>query len=205
MEGVRSVSEVLDLVVLEGYSFIPNSFGAKPADLGSREAMAQVRSLTDKTQIIEHLKKSLAYARTQVSALDPSTLTGTHKVMGQGDLTVTQTADHIAGDLHEHLGQLIAYARRTAGWQPLLLRPAACARPGLSPILAQPSLSSIRSKAWSLVPRANELLRLRTAPRSSCAKGEREFPTGDRARANPHAPCGTQELGMLGLQIIEKR
>lgn len=111
MEGVRSVSEVLTLVMFEGYSFIPNSFGAKPADLGSREASAQLRNLTDKAQIIEHLKKSLAYAREQVSAVDPATLTGTHKVMGQGDLTVTQTADHIAGDLHEHLGQLIAYAR----------------------------------------------------------------------------------------------
>ena len=32
MEGVRSVSEVLMLAAMEGYSFIPNSFGAKAAD-----------------------------------------------------------------------------------------------------------------------------------------------------------------------------
>ena len=31
MEGVRSVSEVLMLAAMEGYSFIPTSFGAKPA------------------------------------------------------------------------------------------------------------------------------------------------------------------------------
>src|SRR5258708_1967244 len=36
MEGVRSVSEVLMLAAMEVYSFIPNSFGAKAADLGSR-------------------------------------------------------------------------------------------------------------------------------------------------------------------------
>jgi len=111
MDGVRSVAEVLTLAALEGYSFIPTSFGAKAADLGGREAMVAVRTNTDKAQILDHLKKSFAYAKQQVAALDPATLTGTHKVMGQGDLTVTQTADHIAGDLHEHLGQLIAYAR----------------------------------------------------------------------------------------------
>jgi hypothetical protein len=27
------------------------------------------------------------------------------------NVSVTQTANHIMGDLHEHLGQLIAYAR----------------------------------------------------------------------------------------------
>ena len=31
MDGVRSVSEVLMLAALEGYTFIQNSFGAKPA------------------------------------------------------------------------------------------------------------------------------------------------------------------------------
>jgi uncharacterized damage-inducible protein DinB len=110
MEGVRSVSEVLMLAASEGYSFIPSSFGAKPADLGTREESAKIRATTDKAQIIEHLKKSFAYAKQQVGALDGSTLTGRRKVMGI-DMSVTQTADHIAGDLHEHLGQLIAYAR----------------------------------------------------------------------------------------------
>src|SRR5882672_4183692 len=36
MEGVRSVSEVLVLAAMEGYAFIPNSFGGKPSpDMGS--------------------------------------------------------------------------------------------------------------------------------------------------------------------------
>src|SRR5471030_1174191 len=35
MDGVRSVSEVLMLAALEGYSFIPNSFGGKAASIGT--------------------------------------------------------------------------------------------------------------------------------------------------------------------------
>ena len=110
MEGVRSVSEVLMLAAFEGYAFVPNSFGAKPADLGSREEMAKLRTLSDKAQVVDHLKKAFAHAKQEVGAVDPSTLTGKRKVMGQ-DMTVVSIADHIAGDLHEHLGQLIAYAR----------------------------------------------------------------------------------------------
>ena len=110
MDGVRSVSEVLMLAAMEGYSFIPNSFGAKPADLGSREETGTLRTLSDKAQVIEHLNKGFAHAKKELEALDGATLTGKRKVMGR-DLSVTDTALAIGGDLHEHLGQLIAYAR----------------------------------------------------------------------------------------------
>src|ERR1700686_3578479 len=62
MEGVRSVSEVLMLAAFEGYSFIPTSFGAKAADIGSRDEMAKLRTLSDKAQVIDHLNKGFAYA-----------------------------------------------------------------------------------------------------------------------------------------------
>jgi uncharacterized damage-inducible protein DinB len=110
MEGVRSVSEVLMLAAFEGYTFIPNSFGAPPMALGSREEMAKIRATSDKAEVVAHLKKAFAYAKSQMQALDPGTLTGKHKVMGM-DMTVSETQIHISGDLHEHLGQLIAYAR----------------------------------------------------------------------------------------------
>jgi glutathione S-transferase len=110
MDGVRSVSEVLMLAAMEGYAFIPNSFGAKPADLGSREEVGKLRTLSDKAQVIEHLNKGFAYAKQQLEVLEPATLTGKRKVMGR-DLSVADTALAIGGDLHEHLGQLIAYAR----------------------------------------------------------------------------------------------
>jgi len=110
MEGVRSVSEVLMLAAFEGYAFIPTSFGAKPADLGSREEAAKLRTLSDKTQVLEHLNKGFAHAKKELEALDASTLTGKRKVMGR-DLSVSDIGFAIGGDLHEHLGQLIAYAR----------------------------------------------------------------------------------------------
>ncbi|HZT77556.1 MAG TPA: DinB family protein [Vicinamibacterales bacterium] len=110
MEGVRSVSEVLMLAAMEGYSFIPTGFGGKAADLGSREDAQKLRTLTDKAQVIEHLNKGFAHAKAQLASIDPATLTGKHKMMGR-DLSAIDTALFIGGDLHEHLGQLIAYAR----------------------------------------------------------------------------------------------
>src|SRR5580765_7548797 len=75
MEGVRSVSEVLMLAAMESYAFIPTSFGAKPADLGTREEAGKLRMLTDKAQVIEHLNKGFAHAKKELEALDPATLT----------------------------------------------------------------------------------------------------------------------------------
>jgi DinB family protein len=110
MEGVRSVSEVLMLAAFEGYSFIPTSFGAKAADLGTREEAAKLRTLSDKAQVIEHLNKGFAHAKKELEALDPATLTGKRKIMGQ-DHSTADGVILIGGDLHEHLGQMIAYAR----------------------------------------------------------------------------------------------
>jgi hypothetical protein len=110
MEGVRSVSEVLMLAAMEGYAFIPSSFGAKAADLGSRDEMGKLRTLSDKAQVIDHLKKGFAHAKKELEGLDAATLTGKRKVMGR-DMSAIDGALAIGGDLHEHLGQLIAYAR----------------------------------------------------------------------------------------------
>jgi len=110
MEGVRSVSEVLMLAAFEGYSFIPTSFGGKPADLGPREEAAKLRTLSDKAQVIDHLNKGFAHAKKELEALDPGSLTGKRKIMGR-DMSFADGVIGIGGDLHEHLGQMIAYAR----------------------------------------------------------------------------------------------
>jgi len=110
MEGVRSVAEVLMLAAMEGYSFIPTSFGGKPANLGSREEAAKLRTLSDKAQVVDHVKKGFDHAKKELEALDPSAMTGRRKVMGM-DMSASQAALGVGGDLHEHLGQLIAYAR----------------------------------------------------------------------------------------------
>ena len=112
MEGVRSVSEVLMLAAFEGYSFIPSSFGGKNADLGGPQEAAKLRTLTDKAQVIEHLNKGFAHAKKELEALDPATLTARRKIMiSPNPLAVTDIALGIGGALHEHLGQMIAYAR----------------------------------------------------------------------------------------------
>ena len=110
MDGVRSVADVLMLAAFEGYNFIPNSFGGKPANLGTREEADKLRTLSDKAQVIDHLNKGFAHAKKELEALDPATLTGKRKVFGQ-DRSATDIALFVGGDLHEHLGQLIAYAR----------------------------------------------------------------------------------------------
>jgi DinB superfamily len=110
MAGVRSVSEVLMLIAFEHYGWAPPSLGGTSANLGSREEANKLRTLTSKAEIIEHLNKSYAYAREQVQAADPMTLTAPRQFVGQ-DHNVVEITEFIAGDMHEHLGQLIAYAR----------------------------------------------------------------------------------------------
>jgi hypothetical protein len=110
MEGVRSVSEVLMLAAMEGYSFIPTSFGGKAAQIGSRDEMTALRTLSDKAQVIDHLKKGFAHAKAELTAIDPATLTGKRQVMGASRSEI-EVVLAVGGDLHEHLGQMIAYAR----------------------------------------------------------------------------------------------
>ena len=108
MEGVRSVSEVLVLAASEGYAFVPTSFGGKAG--ATREELTALRSSTDKAKIIEALNKGFAHAKAELTSLDPAQMTGKRQVMGQSASAV-DAALAIGGDLHEHLGQMIAYAR----------------------------------------------------------------------------------------------
>ena len=110
MEGVRSVSEVLMLAAFEGYAFVPTTVGGKRADLGTPDEANKLRTLSDKAQVIDHLNKGFAYAKKELDAIDPATLTGKRKVMNQ-DRSAAEVVLFVSGDLHEHLGQLIAYAR----------------------------------------------------------------------------------------------
>lgn len=108
MDGTRSVSEVLMLAASEGYGFIPNGFGGKPAL--AREEMGKLSAITDKAQVVDHLNKAFAHAKAELTAADPAALTGKRRLFGQ-DRSTLEIAMLIGGDLHEHLGQLIAYAR----------------------------------------------------------------------------------------------
>ena len=108
MEGVRSVSEVLMLIASEGYGFVPMAVGA-PTAL-SREESQGLSAITDKAEVIDHLNRGFDYAREQLDALDPATLTSARNLFGQ-ERSTPAIMMLVGGDMHEHLGQLIAYAR----------------------------------------------------------------------------------------------
>jgi uncharacterized damage-inducible protein DinB len=109
--GVRSVSEVL-MHVAGGNNFIPTFAGVKmPAGTPPRDAE---KTITDKAQVVGHLKQSFEHARAAIrdfkdADLDkPATFFGGQKTTCRNVLLVVVT------HAHEHLGQLIAYARTNA-------------------------------------------------------------------------------------------
>jgi len=110
--GVRSVGEVFMHVASEYYAWSPRSFGATPSPVVTMtpEGFKQFESTATKENVLKHLKEGFAYGKQAVSGVDPATLTGTRKFFGQ-DATTADIALGMSGDLHEHLGQLIAYAR----------------------------------------------------------------------------------------------
>jgi hypothetical protein len=60
--------------------------------------------------VLKHLAAGHAYAINAVGGVDSATL-GDAKTIGGHEFTITEASFSISGDLHEHLGQLIAYAR----------------------------------------------------------------------------------------------
>ena len=110
--GVRSVGEVFMHVASEYYAWSPRSFGATPSPVVTmtREGFQQFEASATKENVLKHLKEGYAYGRQAVEGVDPATLVGTKKFFGH-DATTTDIALGMSGDLHEHLGQLIAYAR----------------------------------------------------------------------------------------------
>ncbi len=75
-----------------------------------REEIAKLRTISDKVQVIDQLNKGFAYAKKEIEAIDPATLTGKLPA-GNSTRTATEAVLAVAGDMHEHLGQMIAYAR----------------------------------------------------------------------------------------------
>jgi hypothetical protein len=104
MEGVRSVAEVLMLIASEGYGFAPTSLGGKAAL--SREEMAPLSKITDKAQVVAHLTKAFAHAKQALEAIDPATLVGRRRAMGQ-ERTTPEIVLFVAGDMHEHLMEFL--------------------------------------------------------------------------------------------------
>ena len=110
--GVRSVGEVFMHVASEYYVYAPMAYGAARSPVIPRgpDAFKTFESKSTKADVQKHLKEGLTYAKQSIEALDPAAITGTKKLFG-GDHTILETTFSMTDDLHEHLGQLIAYAR----------------------------------------------------------------------------------------------
>ena len=109
--GVRSVSEVLMHVASEWLYYGPLSVGGKPpADFGRpQEALPKLeKDFTHKAQVLDQLAKGWAYYVAQMKQVDASKLTGSYPPW---NTTLADAAFGMTGDQHEHLGQLVAYAR----------------------------------------------------------------------------------------------
>ncbi len=106
--GVRSVAEVLALIALEFNGFVPQGWGGKAGK--TREEMLKLRESTSKTELVAAINAAYDHAKAEITAADPATLTGTRKT-ATAERNLYEFALMISGDMHEHLGQLIAYAR----------------------------------------------------------------------------------------------
>jgi len=105
-EGVRSVSEVFLHVAAGNYS-IPRRLGAPPPE--GFDPKGYETSTTDKAKVIEALKASIEHvhkAYTSVSDLDK-----TAPWFGGRQATMREIMFFLDTHEHEHLGQMIAYAR----------------------------------------------------------------------------------------------
>ena len=111
MEGVRTVSEVFMLIVAENY-FVPAAWGAAPPD-GITPTFAlfeELAKVTDKGDVLAALETSATYLLEAIGNLSDEQMQETIRLFGQeGVLQASLLL--VVGDMHEHLGQAIAYAR----------------------------------------------------------------------------------------------
>lgn len=107
---VRSVSEVLMHIAGEWYYVCPISVGEKPAANFNppRPAMQKLEQTTAKADVLEQLNRSWAYCTAAFSAADPTRLMGKYE---PAKMSLARAALRVTGDQHEHLGQLVTYAR----------------------------------------------------------------------------------------------
>jgi uncharacterized damage-inducible protein DinB len=108
--GVRSVSEVLMHLSGEWYFYCPQSIGGtQPADFGDPHTrLAALEKIVTKDKVLAQMKESWSYCKAQLAVANPASLTGKYKPW---NIPLGDAAFSMTGDQHEHLGQLIAYAR----------------------------------------------------------------------------------------------
>jgi uncharacterized damage-inducible protein DinB len=105
--GVRSVSEVVMHVALANFYLLSVTGPSMPPDLVSANLE---KTVTEKSQVIGWLSRSLDAVKTAHAALTPSDLQRKVKINDRA-ATVDGMYLRIIVHANEHMGQLIAYAR----------------------------------------------------------------------------------------------
>lgn len=116
MEGVRSTSDVFMHIAFANY-FIPSMLGVMPPEgfpvtMGPEGpvGMEEYESTSDRETVMEAMDGSFDHVREALAGVSADRMDDEMNVFGQ-TMTVRGFCTFIATHLHEHLGQLIAYAR----------------------------------------------------------------------------------------------
>ena len=111
MEGVRSVREVLALAVAEANLF-PTGWDhpAGPGSAQGFEAEMDRAGALDKAEMLQELERSFEYLVGVVRGMDENERSAMGSYFGR-PMPVHASIATAMNDMHEHLGQLIAYAR----------------------------------------------------------------------------------------------
>jgi len=111
MDGVRSVKDVLILITTEGNGF-PTQWGAPtPAGVDADRGAERTRlEGLSSTALTAELSRAFDNVISVVEGMDDTTRMREIRFFGQA-VRIEGAINMAAGDMHEHLGQLIAYAR----------------------------------------------------------------------------------------------
>jgi uncharacterized damage-inducible protein DinB len=101
-QGVRSVADVFNLIVMEN--------GMLTGVLSGAAGGVRPAAVTDPAQMQEALRTSYANLQKAITGLSDSDLKTPVKLFGM-DMTKQAAVMFLLSDQHEHLGQSIAYAR----------------------------------------------------------------------------------------------
>jgi hypothetical protein len=121
---VRTVGNVLLHVAMEWYYVLPASVGGKVTTEWPSfvDARAKLFAIREKKDILDQLERAWTYGRTQVASASDAQLlnvradsvlraAGLPIPANAGPMPLPAAVFWLTGDQHEHLGQLIAYAR----------------------------------------------------------------------------------------------
>ena len=108
MEGVRSVSDVFNLMLREN-GMLTRVLTGEPMPAGAKPGVMPV-AITDPAKMQDALRSSYAALEKTIGGMTDSQMQETVKMFGR-EMTKQNALLMLLSDQHEHLGQSIAYAR----------------------------------------------------------------------------------------------